>query len=168
MKEAEVLQTKKDFILNNAEYMSSPQQNNHYDCGFFALATVLHLVKGKKVDLNIYSQDNITELRDCLYKIYTHDNIKKDFPDPVNNLSATFIYSFFPYLADDNNDDPYINFFNKKIKAKENVIDLITQTQTQDLITQTQENNNENDIEENTDDNDDKFLMTFIRLRLQS
>jgi hypothetical protein len=108
--ESSVLKEDSEYILKNADYYANPQQTNHYDCGLFALASVLHLVKGRDLNSLSYSQDNITDLRDSLFTIFS-DNNKQQYPDPFTSLTGTFMYSFFPYLSEDDPDDPYINYF---------------------------------------------------------
>jgi Ulp1 protease family, C-terminal catalytic domain len=103
--EASVLKEDSEYILKNADYYANPPQTNHYDCGLFALASVLHLVKGRELNSLSYSQDNITDLRDSLLTIFSNNN-QEQYPDLFTNLTGTFIYSFFPYLSEDEPDDP--------------------------------------------------------------
>lgn len=77
-----------ELILHRATYASCPQQENTYDCGLFAVATLLHLVDGHTVSEESFGQADITKLRQHLY-------------DSLSNgvrINWDTMRSFFPVL----------------------------------------------------------------------
>jgi hypothetical protein len=99
-----------DFLFKNAEQGSNTFQNNCHDCGLFAMGSVLHLALGEPLDVDTYSQDNINHLQESLYTVFSVEQKELEyFSDPKERLSQSFLYYFFPYIADDNKTDQYIN-----------------------------------------------------------
>jgi hypothetical protein len=131
-----VLEDDPDYILKNATYCPNPQQFNTFDCGFFAIASVLHLTRQIDLQMDTYNQQNITDLRQQLEIICLNED-NNNYPDPKTSLSMSFILSFFPFIADDNTDDAFIKYYKKTVKDsimeeinEKEIIDLMSQSQT--------------------------------------
>ena len=78
-----------DFILRTCKYMKCPQQQNGYDCGLFAFATVLHLVLLDHPNVeDAFSQKNISNLRHSLYDVLSANK----------DVDFKYMCSFFPRL----------------------------------------------------------------------
>jgi hypothetical protein len=60
------LKTEKELhgkLLSRMKYSSCPQQDNCFDCGLFSVAIVLHILDGQEITRQLFSQENITDLR---------------------------------------------------------------------------------------------------------
>ena len=80
-----------ELILEKAVYVDCPQQQNDYDCGLFALATLLHLLCGY-VDVGLhdaFTPSDVTSLRKALYGSFASNS----------EISYDFLCSFFPRLS---------------------------------------------------------------------
>ena len=58
-----------EYILKDAVYVTCPQQENFYDCGLFAVGTLLHLVDDHSIVRAAFDQRDITNLRRRLYGV---------------------------------------------------------------------------------------------------
>jgi hypothetical protein len=83
--------TNPDHVLNNAQYLTCPQQTNGNDCGLFALAVVLHLCSKITITSSIFDQSNISQLRSGLHHALTEYS--------TIDLNCNFVNHFFPALA---------------------------------------------------------------------
>lgn len=91
------LKADKYAIMKNANFLPCPKQENVYDCSLFGLATLLHLVSGKKINSLVYQQEHISKFRSSLYKILSSENLD---PDPRKHLSRHVFSFFFPEFFD--------------------------------------------------------------------
>ena len=79
-----------DLILKNWEYKASPQQERP-DCALFSIGALLHLWHKEPIDSNSYTQKDITEMRQRLYKRLKNKETR-------DSLNASHIHHFFPDL----------------------------------------------------------------------
>jgi hypothetical protein len=85
----EVLTTNANFLLSFASYANCPQQRNGFDCGLFALDTLIHLVGGHLEVENAFGPEHVTRLREGLYSRLTSSG----------EVTWDFLCSFFPRLC---------------------------------------------------------------------
>jgi hypothetical protein len=85
------LKVSKELILKIAQYKDCPIQQNSHDCSLFGLITLIHLAEGKAIDSFTFSQSDITNFQDCLFKLMQSD--------PTKELFAIFVSEFFPTLC---------------------------------------------------------------------
>ena len=77
-------------ILENALYVSCPQQQNGVDCGLFGLATLLHVLHGVPPTSTSFEQVHISHLRRNLYHVLSNQTDA--------HVDPAFFCSFFPLL----------------------------------------------------------------------
>ena len=84
-----------EYILKGVSYRPCPQQRNMSDCSLFAIGVLLHVLNGKAINANIFTQEIITKFRKGLYKVLSAER-SNDLPDSKSYISRQFLYSFFP------------------------------------------------------------------------
>jgi len=52
-----------DELFRKFQFISCPQQHNCYDCGLFTVVNIYHIIDGIQINVNTYSQENISQLR---------------------------------------------------------------------------------------------------------
>jgi hypothetical protein len=87
----EILLEDKHYILQDAKYIPSPQQQNGHDCPLFGLGTLLHAIEDLPTDDMIFGQEDIT----FYICNILHPNRKKS-PLPYYCRSLLFIFTFHP------------------------------------------------------------------------
>ena len=75
-------------VLMNVVQVSCPIQQNGIDCGLFAVAICLHILEGPVIGPHIFTQQDITKLRNCLASLLAKDRNERYFG----------IWSMFKYL----------------------------------------------------------------------
>ena len=68
--EHEHLRLTDEALLKRVEYGECPRQLNGFDCGLFAVGIVLHLVEGKVITMETFTQQDITGLRAKLTAVF--------------------------------------------------------------------------------------------------
>jgi hypothetical protein len=88
----------------------SPCQLNTDDCSLFAICNLIHVATKSPIVYNTFLQNNITNFRKSLYKLFTNFN---GAPDPKVALSPSLIKYLFPTINDYYLDmhHPHIRFF---------------------------------------------------------
>ncbi len=81
-------------MFNEVTYVQSPIPTNPYDCGLFSLGIYLHLLRGIHIQDNIFSQKEITALRNGLC-IVVNGPISQLGLNPRKVIPQDFINSFF-------------------------------------------------------------------------
>jgi hypothetical protein len=86
-----LLSSTPDLKLNKAKHVPCPQQTNGFDCGLFALGTLLHLVDGCLDVDGAFGPQHVSNLRAGLYNRLTTNT----------DVTWEFLSSFFPRLRRD-------------------------------------------------------------------
>ncbi|KAI2505724.1 hypothetical protein MHU86_8686 [Fragilaria crotonensis] len=68
--EHEHLRLTDEALFKRVEYGECPRQFNGFDCGLFAVGIVLHLVEGKVITMETFTQQDITGLRAKLTAVF--------------------------------------------------------------------------------------------------
>lgn len=111
-------------ILDNVAYGKCPIQQNSYDCGLFAYAILVHLMKGIKITETLFTQKDIDYFRRSLYLIFkaSPEELKHN---PLEYLSDEFIYSFFDQTYHDSYEDnifvKYLHGYSDYVSPVKNV-----------------------------------------------
>jgi hypothetical protein len=90
-KKEKVLASKPDLALQKAEHIHCPQQNNGFDCGLFALGTLLHILDGCVTIDDAFAPEHVSSLRLGLHTRLTTNT----------EVTWEFLSSFFPRLRRD-------------------------------------------------------------------
>ncbi len=162
---AKNLLTDNEFILQKGNYKLCPQQENTHDCGLFAFAIVLHLVRGQEITEKTFTQSNIAFFRKALYLVLNATPGPK-MPDPTKVLSRKFLISFFDNIYEESvKPDPFLEYLhlhtNKKIGHPINLYvnneleDLEDSQEFEELYGSNLSSNNDIDHEVDSDNNDD-------------
>jgi hypothetical protein len=76
-------------LLQKVEYRDCPRQLNGFDCGLFAVGIILHLVEGKDIGTETFTQQHITNLRS---EFFASDN------GAASGTTSQVVRSCFPQL----------------------------------------------------------------------
>ena len=79
-------------LLQNVQYRDCPRQLNGYDCGLFAVGIILHLVEGKDIGTETFTQEHITNLRSELVTVFASDD------GAASETTSRVVRSCFPQL----------------------------------------------------------------------
>jgi hypothetical protein len=79
-------------LLQNVQYQDCPRQLNGYDCGLFAVGVILHLVEGKDIGTETFTQEHITNLRSELVTVFASDD------GAASETTSRVVRSCFPQL----------------------------------------------------------------------
>jgi hypothetical protein len=86
-----VLSSKPDLVLQKAQHVKCPQQTNGFDCGLFALGTLLHILDGCVEIHDAFASEHVSKLRMGLHRNLTTNT----------EVTWEFISAFFPRLRRD-------------------------------------------------------------------
>jgi hypothetical protein len=79
-------------LLQNVQYQDCPRQLNRYDCGLFAVGIILHLVEGKDIGTETFTQEHITNLWSELVTVFASDD------GTASETTSRVVHSCFPQL----------------------------------------------------------------------
>jgi hypothetical protein len=86
-----VISSRPDLVLQKAQHVQCPQHTNGFDCGLFALGTLLHILDGCLEVHNAFASEHVSKLQMGLHRNLTTNT----------EVTWEFILSFFPCLQRD-------------------------------------------------------------------
>jgi hypothetical protein len=155
------------YICDSIQYVPCPQQKNMSDCSLFTLGVLLHVINGKHVDQNIFSQSTIDTFRKGLYKVLSA-NPTEEMKDPKKFVSRQFILSFFPLLNFVSiKKDPYVDYYHFGTdipdlqNSSEDFEEETSKTSEYEYLSSASNYDSEDDSVEMLDQEEKKFLKEF-------